>query len=163
MKKDEEMDKEEKKIKITPIEHGTVIDHIKKGQGMKVLRILGLVEREIDSIVSMAMNVQSSMGKKDILKIEDLELKNEELDKISLISPNATVNIIRNYDVVRKHNVELPEKAKGIVECSNSNCITNQREPVESEFAVIGENPVKLKCKYCEREMEGQEISENVI
>jgi len=157
------MDGKEKKIKITPIEHGTVIDHIKKGQAMKVLRILDLVDREIDSIVSMAMNVNSSKGKKDIVKVEGKELKNEEFDKISLISPNATVNIIRDYDVVKKHRVELPDLAKGIVKCKNNNCITNQSEPVESEFEVIGEEPVKLKCIYCEREMVGEEISRNVI
>ncbi len=157
------MTEEEKKIKITPIEHGTVIDHIQEGQGMKVLRILDLLDKKIDSIVSMAINVNSSIGKKDIVKIEDLELKNDELDKISLISPNATVNIIRNYEVVRKHNVELPEKAEGIVRCINTNCITNQNEPVNSEFEVVGDDPVKLKCLYCEREMKGEEISENVL
>ncbi|MBS3790972.1 MAG: aspartate carbamoyltransferase regulatory subunit [Candidatus Thermoplasmatota archaeon] len=157
------MEGKEKKIKITPIEHGTVIDHIKKGQGMKVLRILDLVDREIDSIVSMAMNVNSSMGKKDIVKVEGKELKNEEFDKISLISPNATVNIIRDYEVIKKHRVGLPDFAKGIVRCKNSNCITNQSEPVETEFEVTGEDPVKLRCTYCDREMTGEEISENVI
>ncbi len=157
------MEGKEKKIKITPIEHGTVIDHIKRGQAMKVLRILDLVDREIDSIVSMAMNVNSSKGKKDIVKVEGKELKNEEFDKISLISPNATVNIIRDFEVVQKHRVELPDMAKGIVKCKNNNCITNKREPIETEFEVIGEEPVRLKCVYCEREMVGEEISRNVI
>ncbi len=157
------MKNESKKIKITPIEHGTVIDHIKAGQGMKVLRILDLIDRDIDSIVSMAMNVNSSKGKKDIVKVEGKELKNEEFDKISLISPNATVNIIRDYEVIEKHRVEIPDLAKGIVRCKNKNCITNQREPVDSEFEVIEEEPVKLRCTYCEREMIGKEISENVI
>jgi len=155
--------KKEKKIKITPIEHGTVIDHIKAGQGMKVLRILDLLDTDIDSIVSMAMNVKSSKGKKDIVKVEDKELKNEEFDKISLISPNATVNIIRGYDVIEKHRVEIPDLARGIVRCKNRNCITNQREPVESEFEVIDEEPVRLKCTFCERELVGEEISEHVI
>lgn len=157
------MEEEKKKIKITPIEHGTVIDHIKKGQAMKVLKILNLIDREIDFIVSVAMNVDSSGGKKDIVKVEDMELRNDELDKISLISPEATVNIIRNYDVVDKHRVELPEKTKGLVKCRNNNCITNQEEPVESEFEVVGKDPVTLKCIYCKREIVGEEISENVI
>ncbi len=157
------MEEEKKKIKITPIEHGTVIDHIKKGQAMKVLKILNLIDREIDFIVSVAMNVDSSEGKKDIVKVEDMELRNDELDKISLISPEATVNIIRNYDVVDKHRVELPEMTKGIVRCRNNNCITNQKEPVDSEFEVVGKDPVTLKCIYCKREIVGEEISENVI
>jgi len=155
--------KKKKEIKITPIEHGTVIDHIRNGQALKVLRILDLVESDIDSIVSVAMNVDSSMGKKDIVKIENIELKDEELDKISLISPEATFNIIRDFDVVEKHRVEIPEVAEGIVRCRNKNCISNQNEPVRSEFEVIGDDPVTLRCEYCEREMQGEEISENVI
>ncbi len=164
MNEDEnEMDEEPKQIKITPIKHGTVIDHIRKAQAMKVLRILGLREDDIDSIVSIAMNVDSSLGKKDIVKVEDMELMEEDLDKISLVAPEATVNIIRDYKVIDKHRVQLPEMVKGIVRCKNKNCISNQNEPVISEFKVIGEDPVTLKCEYCEREMKGEEISENVI
>lgn len=152
-----------KKIKITPIENGTVIDHIKSGQAMKVLKIIGIMDREIDSIVSIAINVNSSLGKKDIVKVENMELASEELDKISLISPTATINIIRDYEVIKKHKVQLPGVVKGIVKCRNNTCITNQNEPVETEFKVIGKDPVTLKCVYCEREMKGEEISENVI
>ncbi len=153
----------DKKIKITPIEYGTVIDHIKNGHAMKVLRIIGVLDKKMDSIVSVAMNVNSSMGKKDIVKVENIEIKSDELDKISLISPRATVNIIRNYEVIKKHDVKLPEKVKGIVSCINNTCITNQNEPVEPEFDVIGKDPVTLKCVYCERDMKGEEISENVL
>ncbi len=152
-----------KEIKITPIKHGTVIDHIRKGQAMKVLRILGFMDDDIDSIVSIAMNVNSTLGKKDIVKVEDMELMEEDLDKISLVAPEATVNIIRDYEVVDKHRVELPEIVKGIVQCKNKNCISNQNEPVRSEFEVGEKDPVTLKCKYCEREMKGEEVSKNVI
>lgn len=157
------MSEKKKEIKITPIEQGTVIDHIDRGQAMKVLKILGVMDREIDSIVSIAMNVESNSGRKDIVKVEGMELKNEELDKISLISPMATINIIRDYDVVEKHQVELPEVIKGIVRCRNSTCITNQNEPVDTEFEVLGKDPVTLKCIYCNKEMKGEEISKNVI
>ncbi len=156
-------EEKKKKIKITPIENGTVIDHIRQGQALKVLKILNLIDSEIDSIVSIAMNVNSHMGKKDIVKVENMELDNEDLDKISLISPEATVNIIRDYEVVEKHRVRLPEIAKGIVKCKNKTCITNQNEPIPSKFKVIGDDPVTLRCKYCERIMKGEEISENVI
>lgn len=152
-----------KEIKITPIEKGTVIDHIRKGQAMKVLRILGMMDKATDSIVSIAMNVNSTMDKKDIVKLEDMELDDDELDKISLISPEATINRIKDYEVVEKHRVQLPEVVKGIVECENDTCITNQNEPVEPEFEVVGSDPVTLKCVYCEREMKGEEISEHVI
>ncbi len=157
------MNKKKKKIKITPIESGTVIDHVKSGHAMKVLKIIGVMDKQMNSIVSIAMNVNSSYGKKDIVKVENMELESDELDKISLISPRATVNIIRDFEVIKKHQVKLPEKVKGIVKCINNTCITNQNEPIESEFDVVGEDPVTLKCVYCEREMKGEEISENVI
>lgn len=154
---------EDKKIKISPIKNGTVIDHIRKGQALKVVKILGITEEDFDSVVSIAMNVESSEGKKDIVKVEKKELGSEELDKIALVSPEATINIIRDYEVIEKHRVNLPEEIKGIVNCRNRTCITNQREPVESEFEVTGGDPVTIRCMYCEREMKGEEISENLV
>ncbi len=156
------MSDERKKIKISPIKNGTVIDHIRKGQSLKVVKILGIMEQDIDSVVSIAMNVESSIGRKDIVKVEGRELIHEELDKISLISPEVTVNIIDDYKVKDKHRVKLPKSVKGIVRCRNPTCITNQKEPVEPEFKVTREKPVTIKCLYCEREMRGEEISENL-
>ncbi len=156
------MDKENRKIKISPIRNGTVIDHIRKGQALKVVKILGIMKQDTDSVVSIAMNVDSSSGKKDIVKVEGRELLREELDKISLISPEVTVNIIDDYVVKAKHRVKLPGTIKGIVRCRNTTCITNQKEPVEPEFLVIHEKPVSIKCIYCERETKGEEISENL-
>ncbi len=157
------MNKESKKIKISPIKNGTVIDHIRKGQALKVVKILGVMEQDIDSVVSIAMNVESSTGKKDIVKVEGRELKQEELDKISLISPEVTVNIIEDFHVKDKRRVKPPKTVKGIVKCRNTNCITNQKEPVEPEFKVISGKPVSIRCRYCEREMEGEDISENLL
>ncbi len=160
------MNQEDKKIKISPIKNGTVIDHIRKGQSLKVVKILGIMEQDVDSVVSIAMNVESSSGKKDIVKVEGRELKQEELDKISLISPEVTVNIIEGYKVKDKRRVKPPKMVKGIVKCRNANCITNQKkpvEPVEPEFKVVSGKPVSIKCLYCEREMEGEEISDNLF
>ncbi len=156
------MNTDSKKIKISPIKKGTVIDHIRKGQALKVVKILGIMEQDIDSVVSIAMNVDSSSGRKDIVKVEGRELIHEELDKISLISPEVTVNIIDDYKVRDKHRVKPPKMVKGIVRCKNTTCITNQKEPVEPEFEVTQGKPVTIKCLYCEREMRGEEISENL-
>ncbi len=155
------------KLKIKPIENGTVIDHLRSSTALQVLKILDPQlyhkgEGSKEEIISLAMNVQSpSMERrKDIVKIEGVELTSEETDKITLISPDATINIIRNYDVVEKSQVELPEEIQGIVECSNLNCISNKkydplerREPIDYRFEVRNEdeNPVRLKCKYCEK------------
>jgi aspartate carbamoyltransferase regulatory subunit len=144
-----------KELRVTPIKNGTVIDHIPAGMALKVLRILGITDESSDSTVTVAMRVTSKKSKlKDIVKVEDRELLEKEVDKIALVAPNATINIIQNYNIKQKHKVELPEIAKGILKCGNPNCITNLKEPVETEFTVVSENPVSLRCVYCERELE---------
>jgi len=150
-----------KELKIPLIKDGTVIDHITAGQAVKVLHILGIPEKTLNSIVSVVMNVRSKIGKKDIVKVENRELKPEEVNKIALIAPKATINIIRDYEVVKKYKVDLPEEIVGIVRCPNPNCISNTREPVESRFRVISKDPIRIKCCYCEREPDN--IADNII
>jgi aspartate carbamoyltransferase regulatory subunit len=99
-----------KELKVTPIKNGTVIDHIDPGMALKVLKIIGVVGEEVNSTVSVVMHVFSSkVGFKDIVKIEDRELLPAQVDKIAMISPNVTINIIRNYKVVEKYKPKLPE------------------------------------------------------
>lgn len=149
-----------KKLKITPIKNGTVIDHITPGVAVKVLHILKIPE-STSSVVSVAMNVQSRIGKKDIVKVENRELDPKEVDKISLIAPKATINIIRDYEVAEKHKVQLPDEVFGILKCSNPTCISNAREPVQSRFIIVNKDPPRIKCYYCEREPE--DIAERII
>jgi len=96
------------------------------------------------------------LGKGEIqmrtVNVEDRELDKSQVDRIALIAPNATINIIRNYNVVEKHHVEAPKEVIGLVRCENPNCITNKpREPVKSKFTVVSHEPLQLKCGYCER------------
>ena len=152
------MSSERPTLRVAKIRKGTVIDHISAGNALVVLRILGITGRE-GFIVSVAMNVPSKkLGRKDIVKIEGRELSREEVDKIALIAPRATINIIRDYKVVRKHRVRLPKVIKNIVRCINPACITNEREPVEPKFYVVSEEPLRLKCHYCGRIMEWPDI-----
>lgn len=139
----------EKEMRVRRIEHGTVIDHITAGQALNVLRILG-ISGTTRAVVSVAMNVPSgALSSKDIVKVEDRELKEEEVDRISLIAPNATINIIRDFAVIEKYKVELPEKLEGVVKCDNPNCISNTNEPVISKF-MVNKKPVELRCIYCD-------------
>lgn len=149
-----------KELKITPIKDGTVIDHITPGRALKVLRVLKIPE-STSSVVSVLMNVTGKKGRKDIVKVENRELDPKELDKIALIAPKATINIIRDYEVVKKHIVEIPDEVVGITRCSNPTCISNAREPVESRFHVISKDPPRIRCYYCEREPE--DIAEGII
>jgi aspartate carbamoyltransferase regulatory subunit len=149
-----------KELKIPLIKDGTVIDHITAGNAVKVLHILG-IPKGTSSVVSVAMNVNSKMGKKDIVKVENRELDPQEVDKIALIAPKATINIIRGYKVAKKHKVELPNEVIGLVCCSNPTCVSNAKEPVKSRFKVVCKDPPKIKCYYCEREPE--DIADRII
>ncbi|MBN2603645.1 MAG: aspartate carbamoyltransferase regulatory subunit [Candidatus Thermoplasmatota archaeon] len=149
-----------KELKIQPIENGTVIDHITACNAIKVLRILGIPEGH-SSTISVAINVKSHLGKKDIVKIENRELDPKEVNKIALISPKATINIIRDFEVAEKFKVKLPKEIVGIVCCSNPTCVSNSNEPVKSRFKVISQDPAKIKCYYCEREPD--DIAERII
>jgi len=143
-----------KELKVTPIKNGTVIDHITVGMALQVVRILGIADRGASSTVSVLMHVPSAdQGWKDIVKIEDRELEPNEVDKISLIAPKATINIIRNFNVEAKHRVNLPDEVVGIVRCENHNCISNSAEPIDSRFRVLRRDPLLLRCAYCEREV----------
>jgi len=143
-----------RELRVTPIKNGTVIDHIPAGLALKVLKILG-IDHAVSSTVTVAMHVPSkAMGWKDIVKVEDRELSPREVDKIALIAPTATVNVIRNYNVAEKRRVTLPDRAVGILRCANPNCISNVREPIESEFIVRSKSPLRVVCKYCDRELE---------
>ena len=144
-------------LKVKRIKNGTVIDHIKANRALNILSMLNLPDDETPIMV--AINVESShMGKKDIIKIEGRELSQEEVDKLVLLAPQATLNIIRDYENIRKSPVELKDEIVGVVLCCNPNCITNSYEPIENRFYVQNKEPVKLRCYYCERTMDYEDI-----
>jgi len=143
---------------VKKIRNGTVIDHISAGHALDVLKILGIDGHE-GNIVSIALNVASkTQAKKDIVKVEGRELKPGEVDKIALIAPGATINIIREYEVAEKNRVKLPETIGGIVRCANPSCVSNAGEPVTARFKVEKEDPLRLRCFYCARIMEKSDV-----
>jgi len=132
---------------ISPIRNGTVIDHITAGEALNVLKIIGITGATTESI-SVATNVKSGkMAKKDIVKIENRELMKDEVNRIALIAPNASINIIRNYEVFEKKGVEIPCILVGVVRCPNPGCISNTNEPIDSKFEVLLKG---LHCLYCD-------------
>ena len=140
-------------LRIEKIKQGTVIDHIEPGKAIRVLNILGLDGKD-GRLITVAINVHSKKlgGKKDIIKVDNVFLDNEQLNQISLISPKCSISYIENYQVSKKFILNLPETFIGLFPCANENCISNvEREPMKSEFKVISEKPVKLRCNYCSR------------
>jgi len=147
-----------KTLRVSKIKNGTVIDHITGGHALDVIKILGITGR-VDGVVTVAINVPSKkLVTKDMVKIEGRELKSEEVDKIALLAPHATINIIRNYKVVEKQRVKLPNILRGIVKCANPACISNSKEPVQPTFYVESEEPLRLRCHYCGHIMEKQDV-----
>jgi aspartate carbamoyltransferase regulatory subunit len=147
-------EKQDEKLRIKTIRNGVVIDHIRQGRALDVLRIMGIYGEFADAI-TLAMNVPSkNLGKKDIVKVENRNIDTSEVNKIAIIAPEATINTIQEYKVVKKEKVSLPDSLVGIIKCPNPQCITNkEREPVKSVFEVTEKDPLVLCCKYCEREI----------
>ena len=82
-----QLKEEPKGLKVEPINNGTVIDHIAGGQALNVLKILG-ISGSTDATLSVVMNVDSrKLGKKDIVKVEERELLEEEVNRIALVAP----------------------------------------------------------------------------
>jgi aspartate carbamoyltransferase regulatory subunit len=139
----------EKELRVSKIKDGTVIDHINGGYALDVVKILGITGKE-NRVMTIAVNVPSKrLGTKDIVKIEGRGLSSRELNKIALVAPHASINIIRNYAVVEKLEVKLPTVIEGVIKCVNPMCISNSNEPATAKFYVESEEPLVLKCHYC--------------
>ena len=136
----------DRELRVSKIKSGTVIDHIAGGQALNVLALLG-IDGSGGEAVSVAMNVPSDrLGHKDVVKVESRELSQDELDVLALIAPDATINIIRDYEVVEKNRVDRPDRVVGVLRCPNRDCITRTDEPVASRFSVL---PDGVRCEYC--------------
>ncbi len=150
--------------RVTAINNGTVIDHVPAGSALAVIRMLGISEDRA-SPISLVMNVPSSKyGRKDIIKVEDRELTQDELDRLALIAPKASVAIIRSYSVAEKREVSIGSELVNIARCTFSNCITiNPREPQDHRLKVVKADPLELRCRYCGRPQEMEELIENLL
>jgi aspartate carbamoyltransferase regulatory subunit len=147
-----------KTLRVSKIKKGTVIDHITGGHALDVIKILEITGRA-EGVVTVAMNVPSKRhGMKDVVKVEGRELNPKEVDKIALLAPHATINIIRDYKVAEKERVKLPKVIRGILKCANPACISNSSEPVQPTFYVEEEDPLRLRCHYCGYIMEKQDV-----
>jgi aspartate carbamoyltransferase regulatory subunit len=147
-----------KELRVSKIKDGTVIDHINGGYALDVVKILGITGQE-KRVMTIAINVPSKRFKvKDIVKIEGRALSPREVNRIALVAPHASINIIRDYNVVEKLEVKLPKVIEGIVKCTNPTCISNSDEPVATKFYVKNEEPLTLKCHYCGDILEKKDI-----
>ncbi len=138
-----------KELKVSAIKDGTVIDRIPSENLFKVISILRL--NKTSHQVTFGSNLESKhLGKKAIIKVAGIFFKDDEINKIALVAPDAKLNIIQDYQVVEKKVVSLPDKVTAIAKCMNPKCITNN-EVMTTRFEIVGKKPLELKCEYCEK------------
>ena len=139
-----------KELVVSALENGTVLDHIPAKNVYKALDILNL--KGIESQITIGINLASKVhGEKGIIKIADKFFEDEELNKLALIAPNATVNVIKDFKVVEKKKLEMPKEVVGIAKCKNPKCVTNH-QPIKTRFATVErDNEIKLLCHFCEK------------
>ena len=141
-----------KELQVAAIENGTVIDHIPSEKTHEVARLLHLTD--IDAPTLIGYNLPSKrLGRKGIIKITNKYFTDEEISRLSVIAPNVVLNIIKDYEVVEKKMVVTPNELHGIIKCNNPKCITNN-EPMDTFFTVIDKEKGIVKCHYCDKEQD---------
>jgi len=145
-----------RELQVAAIENGTVIDHIPADKLFSVVSLLGL--QHMGNKITIGFNFDSKkLGKKGLIKIADKFLTDDELNRLSIVAPHIVMSIIRDFKVVEKHNVEMPSFLRGIVKCTNPKCITNN-EPMQTLFHVVDKDNCVIRCHYCEKEQQRNEI-----
>lgn len=145
-----------KEMQVAAIENGTVIDHIPAEKTYQVAQLLNL--KEMSTPVTIGYNLPSKkIGKKGIIKVSDKFFTDEEINRLSVVAPKIALSVIRDYEVVEKKTVETPDELRGIVKCNNPKCITNN-EPMATVFNVVDKEKGTLKCHYCDKEQDINEV-----
>lgn len=143
-------------LQVSALCNGTVIDHIPADKLFAVVNLLDIPT--MNNNVTIGYNLESKkLGKKGLIKISDRFFTDDEINKISVIAPNVVLNTIRNYNVVEKREVKMPDEIHNIIKCNNLNCITNN-EPMATHFYVANRDTHTLKCRYCEKEVSLDDI-----
>ncbi|MDE7411537.1 MAG: aspartate carbamoyltransferase regulatory subunit [Paramuribaculum sp.] len=149
------MKADKKELAVAALRCGTVIDHVPNDVLFKAVKILGI--ENIKSHVTIGNNLSSKrLGSKGIIKVADVEFAEDVINRIALIAPHAKINIIRDFDVVEKRYVTLPDEIVGIVRCDNPKCITNN-EPMRTRFSVIDRDNLTIRCHYCGRTVKSED------
>ena len=147
-----------RQLLVRRIKDGTVIDHIESGKALLVLRTLDITGKE-GNVITVALNVPSSKhNKKDIIKVENRFLEKNETNKLALIAPHATINIIKDYKLVEKRKIQLPDSIIGVFKCTNLKCVTNSDEYIKPILNIIDKDKIVLRCKYCFRTLTVNEL-----
>ncbi len=155
----------DKKMLVSKIDNGTVIDKIGAGMSLTILRVLNIREDYSDTVAVAIMVSSESMGKKDIVKLTHRDLSEDELKAIWLIAPDAVVSVIDNYKVSEKFKIAgkiTSNQFSGVLKCENPSCATNFNEPVKPRYTLMRRDPMLVRCLYCDRVMLEENIKEQL-
>lgn len=146
-----------KELIVSAIENGTVLDHLPADSVFTVVRILKL--EELHEQITIGFNLNSKKyGKKGIIKVVNKFFEPNQINKIALVAPTATIITIKNFEIIEKKNVEIPDEVIGLVKCINPKCITNN-EKITTKFIVQNDlEEVKFSCYYCEKTMRKEDL-----
>ncbi len=138
-----------KTLSVAAIRNGTVIDHIAPGQALKIIRLLKLAHHR--KVVTVGLNLPSQEWIKDLIKVEDWELPLDEANRVAILAPHATINIIREYEVSQKYQVEIPSFVIGVVPCINPHCVSNHEHMLSYLNVEQWKKIISLQCRYCRK------------
>ncbi len=134
-------------LNVDTIKNGLVIDHIKAGRGPQIFHFLGLDKANFSC--ALIMNVPSKKsGKKDIIKIDNII--NIDYSVLGFIDPNISIAVIKDEQIVRKINMELPERVENVIQCKNPRCITTTEKYVPQVFRLANKESAQYRCEYCD-------------
>lgn len=129
------------------IENGFNLDHIPQGNAWYIVKILQLFNS--DSQTGVGLNLPSkTIGRKDLIKVENRTLSEDEINKISLFCFNATLSIIKNFAVIEKKTITITSEIDDLIVCLNSNCVSKIHK---SKFYTFfnREHQIMVRCHYC--------------
>ncbi|MDA3962235.1 MAG: aspartate carbamoyltransferase regulatory subunit [Planctomycetota bacterium] len=142
-------------MQVEAIDHGTVVDHIPSAV---TLRVAELIAEDGDQVF-IGVNLKSKkVGNKGVVKIASRELRPATLSRLALLAPHATMCIIRDYQVVAKDPIPVPDSFTDIALCPNANCVTNH-ERWPTQFDVLSQRPLQVRCLHCERDFPASELA----
>lgn len=138
-----------KELIVSAIENGTVIDHIPTESVYQVIRILGLEHYKDEVLIGNYLSSEK-LDRKGIIKIKNKHFTKEDVSRIALVAPYASIITIKDYNVIEKFQAEVPDHVDNFVKCANPKCITNA-EAVPTRFDIVDKENLKLRCHYCEK------------
>lgn len=146
-----------KTLSVSAIKNGTVIDHIKSGYALLIVHLFRLLDAK--NQVTVGLNLPSKrLGLKDLIKIENRVLTQGEANEIAVFARGATINIVKEFEVIEKVETQIPRSIANIFLCPNPKCITHNETSETIFYLEEHGKKIKLICNYCENVFDRDQV-----